>query len=110
MARYKNKTETSEASIRDFAKTLRLLADSYEAQADFMRQCNLPTVEVTHWKTARAGVSGLAAFAGAIQSCIAETTLIAGIDAMIETPVSVKASQSAARDKLSDKPKKNPKS
>lgn len=85
MARYSDKVETNEQAIRDFAESLRLLAVSFERQADFMRESGLNVVQITHWKSAKLGVSNLAAFAAAIQDAVVETKMIGELDRMIAT-------------------------
>jgi hypothetical protein len=103
MARFNDTNDITAQSIREFATTIRLIADSFEKQAETMDSLELRVVSATHWKSAKRGVDGFGAFAGAIQSAIIDSRLIPALDAM---PISVEDSQKISREieKLS-KPK-----
>jgi hypothetical protein len=84
MARYNETIDTSSESIRGFADNLRTIAQSFEQQAELMELSKLDRLPVTHWKTARSSVAGLAAFAAAIQDAIVRAKVMNGIDKIIE--------------------------
>lgn len=95
MARFNDKTDMTAQSIRDFAKTVHLVAAAFEKQADTMEDLGLKMISPTHWKSAKRGVDGFGAFAGAIQNAIIDGRLVTDLEAM---PISVEDSQAIVRE------------
>ena len=93
MARFNETPDTTPAAIRDFATTLRMVADAFEKQAVTMDEFGLKIISATHWKSAKRGVEGFTAFAGAIQSAIIDSKVTPSLNAM---PISVEDSQKIA--------------
>jgi len=95
MARFNETTDTTPQAIRDFATTLRLVAASFDKQAETMEELGLAVVSSTHWKSAKRGVDGFSVYAGAIQSAIVSSRLEPALEAM---PINVEDSQKIARE------------
>ena len=95
MARFSDTIPTNAHAIRSFAADLRAMADDFDRQAEFMEQLNLPQIDVTHWKSARAAVTGFSAFAGAIKKAIVDARMMGTVDAMLVKQPTVEESQAA---------------
>lgn len=95
MARFSDTIPTDSKAIRNFAADLRVMADDFDRQAEFMEQLQLPEVDVTHWKSARSAVEGFAAFAGAIKKSIVSARMMGTVDAMVIKQPTVEESQAA---------------
>ena len=95
MARYSETIPTNGQAIRNFAADLRVMADDFERQAEFMDQLHLPEIDVTHWKSARDAVAGFSAFAGAIKKAIVDARMMGTVDAMLVKQPTVQESQAA---------------
>ncbi len=86
MARYSDTIDTTEEALREFAENLRKMAADFEAQADSMKEHGLKTIAVSHWKSARDGVAGYAAFAAAIKKAIVLASQMSAVLRLVMQP------------------------
>lgn len=109
MARYSDTITTTEQQLREFAENLRKMAADFEAQADNMQELGLKSIDVTHWKSARDGVAGYAAFAAAIKKAIVFASQMTAVLGLLKDPTQQAATVAADAAALPEPQKPQPK-